>query len=221
LLQLAERVLEVAALALLHGLFRVPEADRGHLAVLGQGTVPGNESGLVTSSARYILRQSGRLSLGVFPDTRDGQARRLRSLVRLLVRLHLADMPGGRLGEDVLKLGDLLLVVAAGLVREQGLLRLPQTQEDGLPLGIEAKAQSSKTLLLSRSREDRLGDHLGVLALLRVDRPFRKSRVHQTPPHTSEHDHQFGSRDGLTFRQIAGWTSPSVPHWHPLARKAG
>src|SRR4030081_3950481 len=32
-----------------------------------------------------------------------------------------------------------------------------------------------------------------------------------TPPHTSEHDDQFGSRDGLTFRQIAGWTSPSLP----------
>src|SRR5205823_5483342 len=34
-------------------------------------------------------------------------------------------------------------------------------------------------------------------------------------------DDQFGSRDGLTFRQIAGWTSPSLPERIPrLARLA-
>src|SRR3977135_635945 len=42
-----------------------------------------------------------------------------------------------------------------------------------------------------------------------------------TPPHTSEHDDQFGSRDGLTFRQIAGWTWPNLPERIPrLARLA-
>src|SRR5207249_1209102 len=132
LLQLAECVFEVATLALLHCLFRVPEADRGHPAVLSQGAVPGNESGLAAGCARYVPRQLGRLRLGVFAYPRDGQASCLRSLVRLLLCLYLAHVSGRRPGEDVLQLGNLLLVVAAGFIREQRLLRLPQTQEDGL-----------------------------------------------------------------------------------------
>src|ERR1700736_5267582 len=43
LLQPAQRILEVAALAFPHGVLGVPEADSSHLAVLGQGTVPGDE----------------------------------------------------------------------------------------------------------------------------------------------------------------------------------
>src|SRR6266581_9206552 len=160
LLQLAECVLEVAALALLHRLLGIPKADGGHHVVFSQGAIPANEPGLVVGGARHVLSQPGRLRLGVFADPRDGQASCLWSLVRLLLRLHLAHVPGRRLGEDVLQLGNLLLVVAAGFIREQRLLGLPEAQEDGLPLGVEAKAQAFEALLLSRCGEDRLGEHL-------------------------------------------------------------
>src|SRR5207245_7673934 len=175
----------------------VPEADGSRRAILSEGAVPANEPGLVAGGARHVLHQPGSLRLGVFAYRRYGQASCLWSLLRLLVRLHLAGVAGCRPGEDLLQLVHLLLVVAAGLIRPQGLLRLPQAQEDGLPFGIEAEAQAFEALLLSRSGEDRLGDHLRLLSFLRVDRRFGESRVHQLHLHTRPNmTALLGSRDG-------------------------
>src|ERR1700694_707093 len=66
LLELDERVFEVVALAPLHRVLRVPEADGRHLVVFGQGSVPGNEPGLVAGSARHVLSQPGGLRIGIF-----------------------------------------------------------------------------------------------------------------------------------------------------------
>src|SRR5207247_6978988 len=67
--------------------------------------------------------------------------------------------------------------------------RPPYAPEDGLPSRVDAEAHPVATLLVSRSGEDRPGDHLGLLSFLRVNRRFGESGVHQlhlrTRPNTA------------------------------------
>src|SRR5947209_14599227 len=93
--------------------------------------------------------------------------------------LYLTRVAGCRTEEEILQLCDVLLVVAVGLVRLHRVLRVPQAHKYAFSPGIEAEAHALKPLLLLRSAEDRLRDCFRLLALLRVDRRFSETCVHQ------------------------------------------